>query len=78
MKQEGLFGIPFEILWRDLEACEEGRMVCWKELRTLGTSGEEIKEPTKWNKVFYWESGSERDSGAFGAKIGISGNLGKI
>ncbi len=48
-----LFGIPFEILW--------------KELRTLGTTGEEIKEPTKWNKVFYWESGSERDSGVFGA-----------
>jgi hypothetical protein len=44
---------------------EEGRRVCWKELRTLGTSGEEIKEPTKWNKVFHWELGSERDSGVF-------------
>ncbi len=43
------FRNPFEILWRDLKACEEGRRVCWKELRTLGTSGEEIKEPRKWN-----------------------------
>jgi hypothetical protein len=34
-------------------------------LRTLGTSGEEIKEPTKWNKAFHWELGSERDSGVF-------------
>jgi hypothetical protein len=35
-------------------------------LRTLGTSGEEIKEPTKWNKAFHWELGSERDSEFFG------------
>jgi hypothetical protein len=32
-----------------------------------GTSGEEIMEPTKWNKVFHWELGSERDSEVFGA-----------
>ncbi len=64
VKQEGyLFWNPSKVLWRYLEACEEGRRVCWKELKTLGTSGEEIKEPTKWNKSV---SGSQEVRGIQG------------
>jgi hypothetical protein len=71
LEQEG-FGIPYELLWRDLEACEAGRRICWKEFRALGRAGEEIKEPTNEIKCFIGSKEVRGIQELLEIKIGIS------